>query len=169
MNPSSTFSYSFGLATGKNVTLTNPPGKAYTAGGAYGLVDAVQGSRNLGDGAWQGFEGTDLEAVIDLGDTHDIRSVAATFLQNTASWVFLPTVVQIMISRDGTAYAAVAEIRNDAPQETTEPFIKSIGASLPPTPARFIKVTAKNVGECPAWHQGAGGKAWLFVDEIQVH
>ena len=169
MNPSSTFSYSFGLATGKTVTLTTPPGKAYTAGGAYGLVDAVQGSRNLGDGAWQGFEGTDLEAVIDLGDTHAIRSVAATFLQNTVSWVFLPTVVQIMISRDGTAYTTVAEIRNDAPQETTEPFIKSIGASMPPTPARFIKVRARNVGECPAWHQGAGGKAWLFVDEIQVH
>jgi len=24
------------------------------------------------------------------------------------------------------------------------------------------------VGVCPEWHKGAGGKAWLFVDEIFV-
>jgi len=27
---------------------------------------------------------------------------------------------------------------------------------------------AKNRGVCPAWHPGAGQKAWLFVDEIAV-
>ena len=34
--------------------------------------------------------------------------------------------------------------------------------------ARYIKVKATNIGECPEWHKGAGGKAWLFVDEIIV-
>jgi hypothetical protein len=35
-------------------------------------------------------------------------------------------------------------------------------------PARYVRVRAKNVGVCPAWHPGAGGKAWIFVDEIIV-
>ena len=33
---------------------------------------------------------------------------------------------------------------------------------------RFIKITAKNIKTCPDWHQGKGGKAWLFIDEICV-
>jgi alpha-L-fucosidase len=32
--------------------------------------------------------------------------------------------------------------------------------------ARYVKLVAENVGICPAWHKGAGGDAWLFVDEI---
>jgi hypothetical protein len=76
--------------------------------------------------------------------------------------------VEYAISSDGLAYTLVAEIRNDAPQETSEPFIKSFSRSISGMPARFVKVRATNVGVCPPWHTGAGGKAWLFVDEIQI-
>jgi hypothetical protein len=34
--------------------------------------------------------------------------------------------------------------------------------------ARYIKVNAKNIGRCPPWHQGSGGAAWLFCDEVIV-
>ena len=38
------------------------------------------------------------------------------------------------------------------------------------TKARYIKVLAKNYGDVPKWHLGApfNGKAWIFVDEIQI-
>jgi len=29
-----------------------------------------------------------------------------------------------------------------------------------------VKVTG--TGTCPDWHKGAGGKAWIFADEIIV-
>ena len=35
--------------------------------------------------------------------------------------------------------------------------------------ARYVKIAAKNLGVCPAWHPGAGGKAWLFMDEIIIN
>jgi hypothetical protein len=34
--------------------------------------------------------------------------------------------------------------------------------------ATHIRVVAKNIGTCPDWHQGAGGKAWIFADEIII-
>ena len=34
--------------------------------------------------------------------------------------------------------------------------------------ARFVRIWAKNIGLCPAWHPVAGGKAWVFVDEVVV-
>jgi hypothetical protein len=33
---------------------------------------------------------------------------------------------------------------------------------------RFIKVVAKNYGLIPSGEPGAGNKAWLFADEIEV-
>ena len=36
--------------------------------------------------------------------------------------------------------------------------------------ARYIKIKAKTLGPLPEWHLGAehGGKAWIFVDEIEI-
>jgi len=31
-----------------------------------------------------------------------------------------------------------------------------------------VKVIATNYGTIPDWHLGAGGQAWIFVDEIRV-
>jgi hexosaminidase len=42
-------------------------------------------------------------------------------------------------------------------------------ATLPPsTQARFMRVRAANPGPLPAWHPGAGGKAWVFLDEVVI-
>jgi len=29
-----------------------------------------------------------------------------------------------------------------------------------------VRIKAFNFGECPDWHLGAGGKTWMFLDEI---
>ena len=34
--------------------------------------------------------------------------------------------------------------------------------------ARFVKVKATNFGKLPDWHQGNGGDAFIFIDEIEV-
>jgi hypothetical protein len=36
------------------------------------------------------------------------------------------------------------------------------------TRARYVKVRATNAGPLPGWHPGAGGKAWIFADELVV-
>ena len=36
------------------------------------------------------------------------------------------------------------------------------------TKARYVKVVAKNQGNCPDWHVGEGQPAWIFADEIVV-
>ena len=37
-----------------------------------------------------------------------------------------------------------------------------------PLPARYVRLAAHGIGACPPGHTGAGGKAWLFIDEIVV-
>ena len=36
------------------------------------------------------------------------------------------------------------------------------------TKAKYIKVKAYNFGKLPDWHQGAGGNAFIFIDEISI-
>jgi hypothetical protein len=36
------------------------------------------------------------------------------------------------------------------------------------TTTRFIKIKARNYGNLPEWHLGAGYPAFIFVDEVIV-
>jgi len=47
-------------------------------------------------------------------------------------------------------------------------IVKEFELKVKPMQARYIKILAKNTQYCPEWHLGAGGKAWLFADEISV-
>ncbi len=155
-------------ALGRKPVLAFPFSPRYTAGGEAGLVDGLRGSLDAGDGRWQGFEGADLDAVVDLGGAKDVRRVAMRALQNIGSWIFLPASVEFAVSKDGTTYEVVGQPANDVPTRQGEALIKEFEARFADRPVRYVRVRAKSIGVVPDWHFGAGGKAWLFADEIVV-
>ena len=60
--------FSFCKSTAHPISLLQQPHARYTFDGAPTLVDGVKGeSTNFQSGQWIGFSGTDLDAVIDLG------------------------------------------------------------------------------------------------------
>ncbi|MCI0708391.1 MAG: GH92 family glycosyl hydrolase [Ignavibacteriae bacterium] len=139
----------------------------YTAGGDDALIDGLRGLSNFRVGFWQGYWGNDLEAVIDLGAVKPIKEISATFLQENYSWIFFPQDVRYEISQDGKNYRQVFQGATGVSPEADGGIIKTVSASVQ-VEARYVKVTAKNLGTCPPWHSAAGSKAWLFVDEIEV-
>ncbi len=161
------------LGVGKRVLLVYQPAKRYKGNGINALCDGMiypdgkYSDINLKEG-WLGFNGVDLIATIDLGKIREIQSVRAQFLQQIESWIFMPTQVTFMISKDGKKYVPVAAFENPLSERQTESVCKTLKAEGIQKKARFIKVHAKNRGVCPDWHPGAGEKAWLFCDEIIV-
>ena len=139
----------------------------YAAGGDQALVDGARGGRNFRLGAWQGYEGIDLEAVLDLGEVKDFQSVGLSCLQDETSWIFFPQFVEFSFSSDGTSFSDPVLVKNDIPAERRGEILKEFSVNGPHR-ARFIRVRAKSIGVCPPWHKGAGGKAWIFADEIVV-
>ncbi|MBN2264388.1 MAG: glycoside hydrolase family 92 protein, partial [Candidatus Aminicenantes bacterium] len=115
-----------------------------------------------------GFEGVDLEAVIDLGANRPVRRMAVKFLQNINAWIFPPAGVEFAVSKDGGTFEVVAEVANDVSPRLAEAVIREFSASFDVREARFVRVRARNIGAVPGWHDGAGGRAWLFADEIVV-
>jgi predicted alpha-1,2-mannosidase len=156
------------LAEGRSIKLNTQFNHNYTGGGPLGLIDGIKGNENFHTDAWQGYEGADLDAIIDLGKVEKVNLISADFLQNTGSWIFFPFLIEYYTSLDGKNFNKVYEINNILDEKNLEQGIKSFSKNLDGADARYIKVYAKNIGVCPAWHPGAGSKAWLFIDEISI-
>jgi len=158
----------FHKGLGARVKYKNDPNFRYPGQGEQTLVDGLKGTKNHRTGLWQGFQGDDLELTIDLGSVKPINRVSATFFQRQRSWIFLPKSFEVSYSEDGESFSRIKTIENPIPPKSEGAFIEEIGFDLTNAKARFVKVKATNLGVCPPWHPGAGGKCWLFVDEIVV-
>ncbi len=140
----------------------------YAAGGDKALIDGLTGGPNFRTGRWQGYQG-DMQVVVDLGSKKHVSDVTIGFLQDINSWIWMPKNVNVELSDDGRSWEWLGDAQS-AIRDTTE------GAQVDhlkvhatkPLPCQYIRVTATNYGICPPWHLGAGGKAWLFADEIVV-
>ena len=142
--------------------------KKYPGAGIYNLVDGITGSSNFNDGRWQGYNGDDLDVIIDLGNVKPINKISARFMQDVNSYLFLPEYVEYSVSDNGIDYKTLEKVTGDTTQAYDLPLIKSYEVSPQNISGRYIHVKAKNIGICPPWHKGAGEKAWLFADEISV-
>jgi hexosaminidase len=155
-------------ALGRAVQLEFPYSEENPGGGPLALTDGLRGSKNQGDGRWQGFEGSDLAATIDLGRRTAVSRVSTGFLQNTGDSIFLPSAVEFLISEDGKDFQSAAVLANDVPPLSPGVLRKDFSANLKGVTARYIRIRAKNIGTCPPGHSSAGEKAWLLADEIIV-
>ncbi len=141
----------------------------YTAGGDEGLIDGIYGDENWKKGEWQGYQSQDFEAVIDLKTQKEITEISANFLQDSRSWILMPTKVEFYVSSNDKDYFLMETINNEVDAKNYDVTIKKITAKLLPTEARFIKVKAYNFRKLPEDHQGFGGDAFIFIDEIEVN
>jgi len=155
-------------ATGKRPRLEHPYNDQYPGSGDFNLTDGLTGSKDYGDGRWQAFLRDDLVAVIDLGGPTAVSGVTVTFFHNPGVWIFMPAGVEAAVSDDGASFRTVASIDNDMPQDTPGPIIREFKLTFDETAARYVKVRAKNIGDIPSWHAGAGSGAFMFADEIVV-
>ena len=155
-------------ALGKAPRLTYPFSNRYKGGGDIGLVNGLRGSKSHTDGLWQGFEKDDLLAEIDLGKTTKLKEITAGFLHNIDSWIFFPTTVEFAVSGDGHDFRSISTVKSDVSPKFADVAVKDFSVKVSGKKARFVRIHAKNIGLCPDWHSSAGGKAWLFADEIII-
>lgn len=155
------------MGIGKEVTLLTPFSPKYEAGGASALADGLRGIDDYHFN-WLGFEGEDLEAIIDLGEETTIQVISADFLQDVQSWIFLPKQLTASYSSDSVQFTKIGTVSNITPAGKTGAFIQTFTIPADNINARYIKVTAEALKTCPGWHIGSGKKSWIFTDEIVI-
>jgi hexosaminidase len=155
-------------STGRKVKINIPFSDKYRASGESTLVNGIKGSIGHDDGQWLGFEGTNMDVVIDLGSEIAFTKISAGFLANVDSWIFLPQWVEFSVSSDSKSFSILGKTINKIDPADQGKQQISLFWTGPETKGRFIRVFAKGLGVIPKWHEGAGGRAWLFSDEISV-
>jgi len=154
------------------INLNTEYANQYNAGGQNALIDGIVGSADFRTGTWQGYFDTDLEAIVDLGSLKSLSEVSVGFLQDQRSWIFYPTDVSFLFSKDGKTFI---NLENKPKKytiiESDKVEIRNVRFNKIYSEFRFIKIIAKKLGKLPAWHLGYkdDGRSWLFVDEIQIN
>jgi predicted alpha-1,2-mannosidase len=151
------------------ITIKSKYNSQYTAGGDEGIIDGINGTENWRKGEWQGYQGQDFEAVVDLQSEKNVSNFSATFLQDSGSWILMPTKVDYYSSLDNVNFTLIGTIENNLDPKYDKNKIQNFEYKLPnEIKAKYIKIKAYNFGKLPDWHQGAGGDAFIFIDEISI-
>ncbi len=163
-------SFHFNKATGKKITIVNPPSKSYPGDGAFTLVNGVQNEKGLAKSSeFLGFNGTDLDATIDLGSVQTVKKITLHVLEQQGSWIYAPAKVEVtyLLAADTDKRGMLGPTKMNSVDVQQGKGINKV--EIPGTQAcRYVRVVAKNFGIIPSGQAGAGTPAWLFVDEIEV-
>ncbi len=155
------------LNSDRKVYITGHYNPQYSAGGDEGLIDGQRGKLNWRTGGWQGYQGEDFEAVVDLLSERALHRVGAGFCQDARSWIWMPREVEFYLSSDGENYILLRRMENRVDPRDYEVQIQDFDVACPAgTRARYVKVRASQLGVIPEWHPGAGGRSFIFIDEI---
>ncbi|OCA70432.1 alpha-mannosidase [Chryseobacterium artocarpi] len=140
----------------------------YTANGKLALIDGIRGDVNWRKGEWHGYQGQNFEAIIDFKSPQQITSLSSTYLQDSKAWILMPSKVEYYASMNNKDFILLKTIDNDIDPKDEKVQLKDFTTEILPTEARYIKVKAYYYGKLPEWHQGAGGEAYIFIDEISA-
>ena len=151
------------------ISLATTYSNQYSAGGNRALVDGVLGSEDFRTGTWQGYEGVDVVATIDISKAKQIDKLAVNFLSAQEFWIFYPKEVLFYGSIDGENFDSIGSEKIEM-TEINSSEIKTVEINNLKTSYRYIKIVAKKIGNVPEWHKGFedDGLGWIFIDEIQI-
>ncbi|MFK7953429.1 MAG: GH92 family glycosyl hydrolase [Ekhidna sp.] len=158
----------FKIPQNKKIEIATEYANHYTAGGDVALIDFIRGKEDFRTGTWQGYEGVNLEAIVELESLQPINEVKIGFLQDENAWIFMPLEVSIYSSMDGESFEFVETVTNDVPYTQKGVVLKDFETKKR-FKTKYLKIVAKNRGVCPPDHKGAGGKSWIFADEIVIN
>lgn len=157
----------FSKSAMKPIKLKYQPNPEYAYQGASVLTDGLYGSTNYKTGRWLGFQGRDVEAIIDLQHTERISSIAFNTNVVKGDWIMRPKAICISLSNDGKNFHEVLSqtIPELTPSDKDGIYPQTFHFNS--EESRYVKVILKN-GTLPSWHSGAGYPAFIFIDEINI-
>jgi hexosaminidase len=156
------------LAIDKSITIKNKAAYQYSGHGDKTLINGTLGSYDYADEEWLGFHGVDFEAIIDLEEEMTVEYIECGFLINQGSWIFSPQQVIISTSTDSIDFIVRNRFEINAGERNLTQEVERFKLAIAESSIRYVKISARNIATCPDWHDGAGSKSWLFIDEIII-
>ncbi|NND61731.1 MAG: family 20 glycosylhydrolase [Flavobacteriaceae bacterium] len=149
-----------------SIEIDKKPHPSYAAGGKEALINGIKGSNTrYGDSEWLGFWGEDIKITLDLPSNKRISRVSTRFYHGPGQWIYAPKIASIEYkTNDGNTVLKTAKISidDDRNMATLE---YDLGGEIETS---TVVLRVLNYGTIPQGSQGAGNKAWTFIDEIII-
>ncbi|MDT0557747.1 family 20 glycosylhydrolase [Ichthyenterobacterium sp. W332] len=154
-------------AVGAKITIDKQPHKAYSGSGLEGLINGVSGSNSrYGDKEWLGFWGEDISIEIKFEEPVDISTISTRFHNGQGQWIYAPKSVAATYYYLDQAPTVIKQIE---PKGLLTEVSLNLGIDEEIKDVTKIIMWIKNYGTIPEGKQGAGNKAWTFIDEIIIN
>ncbi|MFN0212785.1 MAG: FN3 associated domain-containing protein [Saprospiraceae bacterium] len=150
---------------------TTLPNKFYPGSGPKALIDGKGGWNAFNHKTWTGFLSDTVTIDLNISKPQKIKSVLLHLLENQAAWIYLPQKVEVFAAKDGKDnYEMIA-------RETIEPGVikgnsncRALSLKIKKSPKTSrILLNIYPMVKIPEGLPGAGERAWLFIDEVNLY
>ncbi len=138
------------------------PNPSYKSKGFSTLTDRVLGNENFKEN-YLGYNIETIELAIKPLSSKKIKTINISFLVNQGAWIFGPEKIEILQNENIIYKSNTTESTNPI---SSKNIIQSIKLNLKNNDPLTLRI--KPVVKLPAWHDGKGNLAWVFIDEIWI-
>ncbi|HQW11364.1 MAG TPA: FN3 associated domain-containing protein [Saprospiraceae bacterium] len=168
------------------VSIPSPDSK-YNAYGPEGLISGDTASLDYRDAQYLGYQGTDVEFLINFGARRTLNTISLSTLQDITSWIFFPVKVTYSIGNDFQNMIEIGSIAYSDKQETNSlakrhysldidsHIIDKLGKLYykkirrkKTLMIRCLKIRVEALKTTPEWFKIPGAQAWFFTDQIFI-
>ncbi len=154
------------------VIYNTPPIEGRTGKTNLDLFDGLTGKPCNWGKNWIGFRGEKFEFTARLIEPQNIQMIGVGLMDCQWGWIFLPYSLDFYTSDDGENFTLQGTYSNPVDptieKDKSNREVYSIHLDTP-VQTKFIKFVLKPVRYLPKWHGGAGDKAWMFLDEVEIN
>ena len=149
---------------GATIAIDKEPHPAYNAGGKNALINGISGNnKRYGDTEWLGFLGEDIVITIEFEKPKNIKTISTRFYNGKGQWIYAPNEIGFSFYlEDGKTVNDISIL------EEKNNLLVNYSYELKSTAVKKLDIIVKNYGTIPEGKQGAGHKAWTFIDEIII-
>ena len=149
---------------GATIAIDKEPHPAYNAGGKNALINGISGNnKRYGDTEWLGFLGEDIVITIEFEKPKKIKTISTRFYNGKGQWIYAPNEIGFSFYlEDGKTVNDITIL------EEKNNLLVNYSYEFKSTAVKKLDIIVKNYGTIPEGKQGAGHKAWTFIDEIII-
>jgi len=150
---------------GATIAIDKEPHPAYNAGGKNALINGISGNnKRYGDTEWLGFLGEDIVITIEFEKPKNIKTISTRFYNGKGQWIYAPNEIGFSFYlEDGKTVNDITIL------EEKNNLLVNYSYEFKSTAVKKLDIIVKNYGTIPEGKQGAGHKAWTFIDEIIIN
>ncbi len=146
------------------LTMKNAFDPSFPANGKQTLTDSVPGYLDYNYN-WLLWNGETMDITIDFEKVKKIDSIELNFLQDARHWIFPPTEIRIIFSKDGKHFAELLNHKVETVEEDYAVQKIKYKAAIA-NDVKMVHIYAKPFGKLPEWRYHPTRKALIACDEI---